>query len=121
MNGLEIFKPCPICGRPLNEKCLVFSDDDGLGVGLDYVTDYEHISDPKNAMYAEDWENADQNRRENAEFAYNAYLSHVTEISLKCYCGFRYSTSERDVGFPKDGWLENFALNANKRTRSDAP
>ncbi len=121
MNGPEIFKPCPICGRPLNEKCLVFSDDDGLVVDLDYVSDYEHISDPKNSMLREDWEDADENRRENAEFAYNAYLSYITEISLECYCGFCYRTSERSIGFPKDGWLENFALNANKRARTDAP
>ena len=97
-----LFKPCPMCGRRLTVRNIVFADDEALMMDLVDAMDDNGAFDMRaleeiglDASVLSCWEGVDS-------------------IGIQCGCGFSYWTSNGfDLTDPS--WLKGFAERANQR------
>lgn len=109
------FRPCPVCGRALDDLDIVYYDDKGETVELNHVQDLRHMYDPRNAMSKDTWEDGRELDKEPMLLAYELRLMHIERISLECLCGYSFSATGDSVGFPDDGWFDAFGEMADRR------
>ncbi len=109
------FKPCPVCGRPLTTKDVRFFDCDSLIGDMDMISDFEHVLDPSNSCYPEDWKNLDEKDRQQIGRNYRECVEAVETIIVMCDCGLSIAIDRWSIPFPDAGWLDEFAAKINRR------
>lgn len=114
------FLPCPFCGTRHDSRSIRFTDVFGDNIGdLQTIHDFEHVRDPSNAAWPEDWERMSEEDRQQVSKVYLESIEGVDRIGIVCACCGAYRSVEADlVGFPAEGWVENFRLVANVRSLS---
>ncbi len=142
---MTVFKPCPVCGRPLTTKDIRFFDSESLIGDMDMISDFENIPDPSNSCYPEDWKNLDEEVRQQviSDFEhildpsnsccpedwknldeevrqqvgknYLACIEEVEVINVMCDCGLSIAIDRWSLPFPDEGWLDEFAAKVNRR------
>lgn len=114
--GPDGLRPCPICGRKLSMNDIQFCDCDGERIGdLETMHDFEHAEDPSNIAAPEDWANMSEADRRQASEIYAESLSAVETIVVTCHCGYCMMISVWGIGFPDEGWVDEFKAKANRR------
>lgn len=112
---MTVFKPCPVCGKPLTTKDIRFFDSESLIGDLDMISDFENIPDPSNSCYPEDWKNLDEEVRQQVGKNYLACIEEVEVIVVMCDCGLSIAIDRWSIPFPDEGWLDEFAAKVNRR------
>lgn len=106
------FEPCPICGKRLTARDIIFADEEGYSIGdLDSVMDFEDLCNPINVLYdgAEDEED-----RERIEKYHNDAIDGIDHVYIACSCGFAFF-SNTAYDYRDEGWFEQFKKEANRR------
>ncbi len=112
---MTVFKPCPICGKPLTTKNIHFYDCDSMIGDMDMISDFEHILDPSNSCHPEDWEDLDEEDRKLVGDCYIECANGVEYIGIYCTCGFQFDIDRWSISYPDEGWLDEFAAKINRR------
>ena len=110
--------PCPFCGASHSVRDIRFYDECGDLFGdLSMIHDFEHILDPSNSTWPEEWENLDEVDRERIVKSYLECIEGVVYITLACSnCGGSYSVDRCDTNFPEEGWFEDFIDEVDDRS-----
>lgn len=106
------FEPCPMCGKGLTARDIIFVDNEGYPIGdLDSVMDFEDLCNPINVIYdgAEDEED-----RERIETCHGDAVDAIDHVFIECSCGFMY-VSNTAQDYRDEGWFEQFKKEANRR------
>lgn len=110
--------PCPFCGTRHDCRNIRFTDVFGDFIGdLQTIHDFEHVRDPSNAAWPEDWERMSEEDRAQVSKVYLESIDGVDRIGIVCACCGAYHDIEAGlVGFPEEGWAENFRIVSNARS-----
>ena len=106
------FEPCPMCGKRLTARDIIFVDDEGYPIGdLDSVMDFEDLCNPINIIY--DGETDDEERKRTEDYHGDA-VDAIDHVFIECSCGFMY-VSNTAQDYRDEGWFEQFKKEANRR------
>lgn len=110
------FLPCPYCGRKLTTSNLRFFDEESYLGDMEAVSDFEHIRDPRNSIWPEEWDKMDKLERARINGIYQETVEAVEDIELHCPCGASVTVNRWKTCFPDEGWLEEFEDEVNRRS-----
>ena len=106
------FEPCPMCGKRLTARDIIFVDEEGYLIGdLDSVYDFEDLCNPINIIYNGETDDEERKRIE----TYHGYaVDAIDHVFIECSCGFMY-VSNTAHDYRDEGWFEQFKKEANRR------
>ena len=108
----DAFKPCPLCGKNLTARDIVFADEEGYPIAdLDSVYDFEDLYNPINIEY--DGEEDEEDRKRIEEY-HNYKIDEIDHVYIACSCGFTFF-SNTAYDFHNKKWFEEFRAAANRR------
>ena len=108
----DAFKPCPLCGKNLTARDIIFADEEGYPiVDLDSVYDFEDLCNPINIEY--DGEEDEEDRKRIEEY-HNYKVDEIDHVYIACSCGFTFC-SNIAYDFHNKKWFEEFKKEANRR------
>ena len=106
------FEPCPMCGKGLTARDIIFADEEGYPiVDLDSVYDFEDLCNPINIEY--DGEEDEEDRKRIEEY-HNYKVDDIDHVYIACSCGFTFC-SNIAYDFHNKKWFEEFKKEANRR------
>lgn len=107
----DAFKPCPLCGKNLTARDIIFADEEGYPIGdLDSVYDFEDLCNPINIEY--DGEEDEEDRKRIEEY-HNYKVDEIDRVCIACSCGYTFTSCAYD--FHNKKWFEEFRAAANRR------
>ena len=112
--------PCPCCGRRLRGDDIHFYDEMGELIGdMEMVTDFDHITNPRNAVHPDDYDHlskfAEEDLRQVVQI-YQESVEAVSTVAVICTCGFGMSFDRSKSCYPDEGWTEAFLEHVNRRS-----
>ena len=109
---VDEFEPCPMCGKGLTARDIVFAEEEGYPIGdLDSVYDFEDLCNPINIEY--DGEEDEEDRKRIEEY-HNYKVDEIDHAYIACSCGFTFF-SNTAYDFHNKSWFEEFKKEANRR------
>ncbi len=113
--------PCPCCGRRLKGDDIHFFDEMGELIGdMEMVTDFDHITNPRNAVHPDDYDHLSKFAAEDLRQVVQVYQESVEAVStivVTCtWCGFGMSFDRWKSNYPDEGWTETFLEYVNRRS-----
>ncbi len=110
--------PCPCCGCRFNERDIHFYTDEGELLGdLEMISDFDHITNPRNAIWPEDWDKMDEADRDQIVKTYLSEVEEVYTVAVLCpFCGFSKPFSVGASFLEDERWFQWFVDEVNRRS-----
>lgn len=110
--------PCPCCGCRFDERYIHFYTDEGELLGdLEMISDFDHITNPRNAIWLEDWDKIDEADRDQIVRTYLSEVEEVNTVAVVCpFCGFSKPFNVEASFLEDERWFQWFADEVNRRS-----
>lgn len=109
----DAFKPCPICGKDLTAKDIVFVDEEGyLMYDMYPIKDFTDLCNPINATYGNE-KYTEEEKQDIIDYYSNKLIDTIDHVIIECSCGYTFTSCAYD--FHNKSWFEEFKKEANRR------